>query len=240
MPITGIPVAAAKDGRCRITTPDTSNRVVLVDVVKRLRPRLRRRHRLLHAGKHEHDRQRRAHVGRLLSDVLHEVLLDPTCDGGIATVLIVHRQVAVGEIIFPHVLDRARTLVLPARGHRVDFAVRLEEVIPGLEAATDGFEQFRTIQEQRHLEDGGVVDIGGVVRAALRPQAVGVHVDPLGQPLVDAVDVPGIRHHGIYVRQSRTDGPAMVGRMHAPARTPSAAWVMTEANARRTSAVDAC
>ena len=57
----------------------------------------------------------------------------------------------------------------------------------------------------------------GVIRAALREEAVGILVDAFSKPVVDAVHVAGGREEGVDAGQRGADDPAVIGRVN-PAR----------------------
>ncbi|MBV6430136.1 MAG: hypothetical protein IANPNBLG_00239 [Bryobacteraceae bacterium] len=106
--------------------------------------------------------------------------------------------------------------ILPVRDFRHHLIGGVHEIESRIEIATHRLEQLRPLQlvsgiNQRSVNVDVVPD-----DAALIVLAVFIYVDPFGEPLVYPPDQRGVRIEFVELRESRTDHPPVVRRVHAP------------------------
>ncbi|TKW49388.1 hypothetical protein CTA1_1316 [Colletotrichum tanaceti] len=206
-----VPVGAAKDGHGQLAAPgadEAGGGVVLFKVDKGG---------LLGPGQRGHERRPLDEGAEVVAEVGAALALDEAGHGGEAGVAVEEGHLAEDGVELAHVVARVLGLVLAAAEDGLDLAAGLGVLDGQLEVLADGGQQAGAAElvgdgQQRRVRHGGVVD-----GAALRVDAVGVHVDALGEPLVDAGDQAAVlvTRDARDARQGAADLPAVVRRVDA-------------------------
>ncbi|GJC91366.1 hypothetical protein ColKHC_00192 [Colletotrichum higginsianum] len=205
-----VPVGAAKGGHGQLAATgadEAGGGVVLIKVDERL----------LGRGQRGHERRPLDEGAEVVAEGGAALLLDETGHGGEAAVAVEEGHLAEDGVELAHVVARVLGLVLAAAEDGLDLAPGLGVLDGELEVLADVGEQPGAVElvedgQQRRVRDGGVVD-----GAALRVDAVGVDVDALGEPLVDAADQASVlvARDARDARQGAADLPAVVRRVDA-------------------------
>ncbi len=148
-------------------------------------------------------------LGELVGDVGEVAGLDRAHGGGETAVVERECEVAERDVVLVEAAGFAALLILATRGDGFEFAVGVGEIEEEFEVATDGREEGGTIQMEREIEEALVGHVG-VDGAAFAELAVGVLIDALAEPVVDAGEVGGRWVKRLEVGERAADDPAVI------------------------------